>query len=103
MSKDWTPAELQAASEAMKAAGHMGYEEFCEELERQGFTVQRIPLTPNQASYNRHLRSGAGKHLPRSFLVAEGKRGQKEKAPHGTRIFHVPMRGFAYVLQSVSC
>ena len=39
MSKDWTPAELQAASEAMKAAGHMGYEDFCEELERQGFTA----------------------------------------------------------------
>lgn len=33
MSRDWTPEELQAASEAMKAAGHMGYEEFCEKLE----------------------------------------------------------------------
>lgn len=33
MSRDWTPEELQAASQAMKAAGHMGYEEFCEELE----------------------------------------------------------------------
>lgn len=29
MGKDWTPAELQAASAAMKAAGYMGYEEFC--------------------------------------------------------------------------
>lgn len=37
MSKDWTPEELQAASEAMKASGNMGYEEFCEELEKQGF------------------------------------------------------------------
>lgn len=35
MSRDWTPDELQAASAAMRAAGHMGYEEFCEELERQ--------------------------------------------------------------------
>lgn len=29
MSRDWTPAELAAASDAMKAAGHMSYEEFC--------------------------------------------------------------------------
>lgn len=35
MSKDWTAEELQAASSAMKAAGHMSYEEFCEELKRQ--------------------------------------------------------------------
>lgn len=34
MSKDWTPEELQAASKAMKEAGHLSYEEFCEELER---------------------------------------------------------------------
>ena len=35
MSRDWTPEELQAASAAMKAAGYMSYEEFCEELKRQ--------------------------------------------------------------------
>ena len=35
MSRDWTPDELQAASAAMKAAGHMRYEEFCEELKKQ--------------------------------------------------------------------
>ena len=35
MSKDWTAEELQAASRAMKAAGHMSYEEFCEEMDRQ--------------------------------------------------------------------
>lgn len=29
MSRDWTPEELQAASAAMKAQGHMSYEEFC--------------------------------------------------------------------------
>ncbi|MCC8101813.1 MAG: hypothetical protein LIP11_05985 [Clostridiales bacterium] len=35
MSRDWTDKELQAASAAMKAAGHMSYEEFCEEMDRQ--------------------------------------------------------------------
>ena len=35
MSKDWTPGELTAASEAMKAAGHMSYDEFCKELNEQ--------------------------------------------------------------------
>ena len=29
MSESWTPEELAAASAAMKAAGHMSYEEFC--------------------------------------------------------------------------
>ena len=29
MSKSWTPEELAAASAAMKAEGHMSYEEFC--------------------------------------------------------------------------
>ena len=38
MSKDWTPEELQAASRSMKEAGHMSYEEFCEELDRGGLT-----------------------------------------------------------------
>lgn len=40
MSKDWTPDEIQIASEIMKEAGHMGYEEFCEELDRVCFTVK---------------------------------------------------------------
>lgn len=45
MSKDWTHDELTIASAAMEAAGHMGYEEFCTELDRQagrqmdGFTA----------------------------------------------------------------
>lgn len=34
MSRDWTPAELQAVSAAMKALGEMGYEEFCAHLEQ---------------------------------------------------------------------
>ena len=33
MSRDWTPAELQAVSDAMRARGEMGYEEFCQHLE----------------------------------------------------------------------
>lgn len=39
MSKDWTPEELQAASQAMKEAGHLSYEEFCVELDRGGFAL----------------------------------------------------------------
>lgn len=35
MSRSWSEQELQAASSAMNAAGHMSYEEFCEELKRQ--------------------------------------------------------------------
>lgn len=34
MSKDWTPAEIQAVSAAMKAKGDMSYEEFCAYLEQ---------------------------------------------------------------------
>lgn len=33
MSRDWTPAELQAVSDAMKARGDMCYEEFCRHLD----------------------------------------------------------------------
>ena len=32
MSRDWTPAELQSVSAAMKAKGNMSYEEFCAHL-----------------------------------------------------------------------
>lgn len=39
MSKDWTQEELQNASKAMKEAGHLGYEEFCEQLDKTIFTV----------------------------------------------------------------
>lgn len=41
MSKDWTPEELQAASEAMKAMGHMGYEEFCEAIKLKAKFIER--------------------------------------------------------------
>jgi hypothetical protein len=39
MSRDWTKEELQTASKAMKAAGHLGYEEFCEHLNKTIFTA----------------------------------------------------------------
>ena len=44
MSQDWTPEELAAASAAMKAEGHMSYEECCEELERAGMVAKTAPL-----------------------------------------------------------
>ena len=37
MSKDWTQEERAAASDAMKAAGHMSYDEFCVALKQNGF------------------------------------------------------------------
>ena len=33
MSKDWTPEEISAASDAMKKAGQMGYDDFKVEVE----------------------------------------------------------------------
>lgn len=36
-SRDSKQDELQAASKAMKAAGHLGYEEFCEQLNKTIF------------------------------------------------------------------
>ena len=42
MSRSWTPEELAKASEAMKAAGHLGYEEFCEALRAQETNRQRL-------------------------------------------------------------
>lgn len=49
MSRDWTKDELQAASKAMKAAGHLGYDEFCEYLEKATFTAYCKEV------YNNHL------------------------------------------------
>lgn len=37
MSRDWTPDELDAVSNAMKAAGQLSYAEFCEMLDRSVF------------------------------------------------------------------
>lgn len=49
MSRDWTPEEIQAASAAMKAAGHMSYEEVCEELDAKEKIDRFAPL---QGKYN---------------------------------------------------
>lgn len=35
MSRNWTQAEIQTASEAMREAGQLSYEEFCKELNRR--------------------------------------------------------------------
>ena len=39
MSSDWTQEELRNASKAMKAAGYLGYEDFCEQLDKTIFTA----------------------------------------------------------------
>lgn len=39
MSRGWTPAELQAANDVMKASGNLSYEDFCEETEKSTFTA----------------------------------------------------------------
>ena len=42
MGKDWTKEELVQASKAMMANGQMGYEEFCEMLERGVPVIERF-------------------------------------------------------------
>lgn len=37
MSRDWTPEELQTAGKAMKASGHMSFEEFSASITEQAF------------------------------------------------------------------
>lgn len=49
MSKSWTPEELAAASAAMKAEGHMSYEEFCAYLERCTEKVAVVHLADGDA------------------------------------------------------
>jgi hypothetical protein len=39
MSREWTQEELQIASKAMKVAGHLGYEDFCDQLDKTIFTA----------------------------------------------------------------
>lgn len=51
MSKDWTPEELQAASQMMKAAGHMSYEEFCETMDTGYFSIV-IPSAGREVTVN---------------------------------------------------
>mgnify|MGYP000878495049 CR=1 FL=1 len=56
MSRIWTEEELQFASKAMKLAGHLGYEEFCEQLDKTIFTAYCKDidnnLIKNSGSYN---------------------------------------------------
>ena len=49
MSKSWTPEELAAASAAMKAEGHMSYEEFFAYLERCTEKVVVVHLADGDA------------------------------------------------------
>lgn len=49
MSKSWTPEELAAASAAMKAEGHISYEEFCAYLERCTEKVVVVHLADGDA------------------------------------------------------
>jgi len=57
MSKAWTKEKLQNASKAMKAAGHLDYEEFCEQLDKTIFTAYCKDADNNlikiSAPYNR--------------------------------------------------
>ena len=53
MSKSWTPEELAAASAAMKAEGHMSYEEFCAYLERCTEKVVVVHLADGDAIITR--------------------------------------------------
>ena len=39
MGRDWTQKELQNASKSMRAARHLGYDEFCEQLDKTIFTA----------------------------------------------------------------
>lgn len=39
MSRDWTPEELEVVSKEMKAAGHLSYEEFCEQMNNGYFAI----------------------------------------------------------------
>ena len=45
MSKDWTPAELAAASDAMKRAGQPSYEQFCTELNSAALKQKVVKVT----------------------------------------------------------
>lgn len=44
MSRDWTKEEIQAASEAMQAMGHMSYETFCKEFDATRKIQRFAPL-----------------------------------------------------------
>lgn len=55
MSRDWTPEELAQASAAMKAAGYLSYEEFCEAMEKGAFYFNPPPAVSKDEGKNRSL------------------------------------------------
>lgn len=57
MSRDWPQEELQNASKAMKAAGHLGYEEFCELLDKTIFTAYCKDTDNNLLNFFGHPKS----------------------------------------------
>lgn len=50
MSKDWTPKELENASQMMKSAGYPSYEEFCEMMDNGFFAVATAPVGSQRGS-----------------------------------------------------
>ena len=48
MSKSWTEKELQVVSEHMKKLGHLSFEEFCEELRKQGLCNEKETISDAQ-------------------------------------------------------
>lgn len=55
MSRDWTPEELARASAAMKSAGYLSYEEFCEAMEKGEFRFDPPPMVKEDEGKNRSL------------------------------------------------
>lgn len=102
MSKDWTPAELQAASAAMKAAGHMSYEEFCDELAKN--PLKLVLRHVGRDSWDRPVYECEGRLYvdvdPRSWRPPDicTKQGNEfngeplDQIPAGTEIDFIPAR-----------
>lgn len=79
MSKDWTPKELENASQMMKSAGYPIYEEFCEMMGNGFFAVATAPVGSQRGSKEKQC------------LIYIGKRKSPHRAarrPHGGGINH---------------
>jgi hypothetical protein len=63
MSRGWTPAELQTASEAMKSSGNLSYEEFCEETKKSTFTAYCKDADGNLIKINGPFKSKEALHV----------------------------------------
>lgn len=92
MSRFWTEEELQAASRAMKAAGHMSYEAFCEELERQ----DTEPLLKNQFEEDYTLEQSIWERY--KVAEANGNKVDMEnaKTAHSAHVTELQERGKVY-------